>query len=66
MVTWYCQACNATQVLTGFETADTKPCINCGSTHLLTTPKPHARYFYELTDYDRIFLRVQRIDPEEE
>lgn len=44
---------------------DAHPCKQCGGTQFASEPKKHYKHWYELTPEDRIFLRVQRIKPDD-
>lgn len=58
----YCQRCYSQQMLSEHDAP--RPCHKCGGVQFDARPPKHTRGFYELTDADRVFLRVQGIHPE--
>lgn len=62
METRYCQRCAQAQMVG--ENSSPRPCVNCGGTNFAATPKPHNTMAYDLTPWDRDFLKVQRIKEE--
>lgn len=61
----FCQNCGHSRAV--FEdTGSMKSCGRCGATDWAMVPKKHAVYRYALSEEDRVFLRVQGIDPEED
>lgn len=62
----YCQRCSRRTFVKDVERPN--PCIECGGSNFDIKPKPHVgvlRCWY-LTAEDRIFLRCQRIQPEDD
>lgn len=61
----YCQRCSKKVFLQDVDRPN--PCVQCGGTNYDLHPKKHVgvlRCWY-LTDEDKVFLRVQRIKPED-
>lgn len=59
---WYCLGCSQSVYLAN--TTGVR-CRQCGGENFSQQPKPHSSPFlWNLTEDDRTFLRVQRIDPQ--
>lgn len=61
--TRYCQRCSSLQKLVELDAP--RPCRTCGGTNFDAQPPLHSKHKFELTQEDRIFLRVQGIIPED-
>lgn len=58
----YCQHCASPQVFAYWG----RPCMKCGSMLFGEKPAPTHVEGWKLTRDDKVFLKVQKIDPENE
>ena len=61
----YCQRCSTLALVdTTAPDYQPRPCRICGGVQFDAKPALHRQLYYSLTEWDRDFLRVQRIDPD--